>query len=92
MSEEEADETWDMELDEDREDAGEDLEEEDEDSYLGEGEDIDGTWPDKETTIIIDMYRSSTLLYDVSHPSYANRDKKLATLKRMANQLHCSRK
>lgn len=92
MSDVDTDHTLDMDLDEEREEVGDDLDEEEEDDELDLGEDIDGSWPDKETSQIIELYRTSPQLYDVSHPSYPNRDKKIATLTRMAKELQCSSK
>lgn len=92
MSEDEdSNHTVDMEFQDDREDDGDDIFEED-DSDVGEGGDLDATWPDKETCKIIELYRTSPQLYDVSHPSYPNRDKKVATLSKIAQEVGCSGK
>jgi hypothetical protein len=85
--------TLEMEFDEDREDDGGDLDEdEEEEDDVAEGDDIDGTWPDQETSRIIELFRSNPQLYDVSHPAYPNRDKKLMTFSRISKELECSSK
>jgi hypothetical protein len=81
-----------VDLEDVRDDFGQDIEEEDDDLDMGEGVDLNATLPDKETCKIIEMYRSTPQLYDVSHPSYPNRDKKLATLRRMCKEVDCSSK
>jgi hypothetical protein len=50
------------------------------------------SWPDRETSKLIDLFRENSQLYDVSHKWYSHRERKLATLTNMATEMECSSK
>jgi hypothetical protein len=63
------------------------------DGEAHEGDDSDdGTWPDRETVRVIELFRSHPQLYDVTHKWYCNREKKAGTLALMAKELKCTGK
>lgn len=52
----------------------------------------EGGWPDKETALLIELFRLKPQLYDTNHKWYANREKKSGTLTLIASELKCSGK